>query len=215
LYASGIGIKDVVVYNFTSSVVPPLPGMSASHSLSAAMDMMYSTDGGVTYSPAVMPVNMTYQITCRLGGDGVTEYYDTEMTQFDANGSGPGSFILLRESPTKPSLGRISERGTGGNYNIESFFDIFTEVSVDGGMTWLPSIKGLSAVVLDPRPCNHCSDFDESGITDMADMAELSRNWLWEESVGDRYNIADLDCNGRVKTPDLLLFAANWLGSCP
>ena len=215
-YAMGVVLKDVVVYDFTSAITPPPPGFTTSHTCGTSVDMMISTDGGLTYSPATAPATIAFQITGRLGGDGITEYYDTEMTQFSVNGGDLPGFIMIRESPTRASLGRTSERGIiSGEYNIESFFDIFTEMSLDGGMTWYPTVAGSVTMYLVPKPCNQCSDFDESGTTDMSDFAELARNWLWAGSVGDRYNIADLDCDEHVNLSDLALFVQNWLNSCP
>ena len=215
-YAMGVFLKDVVVYDFTSAITPPPPGITTSHTCGTSVDMMISTDGGLTYSPATAPATIAFQITGRLGGDGITEYYDTEMTQFSVNGGDLPGFIMIRESPTRASQGRTSERGIiSGDYNIESFFDVFTEMSLDGGMTWYPTVAGSVTMYLVPKPCNQCSDFDESGTTDMSDFAELARNWLWAGSVGDRYNIADLDCDEHVNLSDLALFARNWLNSCP
>jgi hypothetical protein len=54
---------------------------------------------------------------------------------------------MIRESPTRPSLGKtsITDIGPPGSdpnpdngYHIDSFFDVFTELSVDGGQTWIP-----------------------------------------------------------------------------
>jgi hypothetical protein len=53
---------------------------------------------------------------------------------------------MIRESPTLPSKGKTSITdigapgpGPGDNgYHIDSFFDVFTELSLDGGMTWIP-----------------------------------------------------------------------------
>jgi PKD repeat protein len=48
--------------------------------------------------------------------------------------------IQIRESPTFVSAGRIDITDIGGGlYRIESFFDVFTELSVDGGGNWIPS----------------------------------------------------------------------------
>ncbi|MBM4102535.1 MAG: HYR domain-containing protein, partial [Planctomycetes bacterium] len=214
-YAIGVVLKDVVISRFTQSIPPPPPGFTATHTCDTMVDMMISTDGGATFNPVVTSATITFQMTGRLGGDGVTEYYDTEMLQLNINGGGLPPFIRLRESPTRASLGRTSERSLlSGNYNIESFFDVFTELSVDGGMSWQPSIAGSTTIYLVPKPCNRCSDFDQSGITDLSDLAEFALNWLWAGSVGDRFNVADLDCDGYVKLSDFALFAQNWLDSC-
>lgn len=65
--------------------------------------------------------------------------YMTEMTQLDiAGGNLPGG-MMFRESPTMISMGQTTISPTTGGYEITSFFDIFTELSLDGGATWIPS----------------------------------------------------------------------------
>ena len=39
----------------------------------------------------------------------------------------------------------------GGMYHIDSFFDVFTELSIDGGQTWHPS-SGPAHLELIPSP---------------------------------------------------------------
>jgi hypothetical protein len=61
----------------------------------------------------------------------------------------PGA--MIRESPTLPSLGQTTVTDIGGGlYQIDSFFDVFTELSLDGGQTWMPSTSGPGHVVLQP-----------------------------------------------------------------
>ena len=51
--------------------------------------------------------------------------------------------IMIRESPSKASLGRTSQRTlAAGGVAVDSFFDVFIELSPDGGMTWSPSVSG-------------------------------------------------------------------------
>jgi hypothetical protein len=94
------------------------------------------------------------QITGRLGDDGTTVYYDTEMTQLSVAGGGLPLNVQIRESPTKASLGRTTSIAVSvgpAGYQLDSFFDIFTEVSTDSGMSWLPSVAGLATVTLEPQ----------------------------------------------------------------
>jgi len=53
-----------------------------------------------------------------------------------------GGPVMIRESPTKASTGKTSiiPLGPGGSgpYHIDSFFDVFTELSLDGGQSWIP-----------------------------------------------------------------------------
>lgn len=53
----------------------------------------------------------------------------------------------LRESPTLDSVGQTSVQPIGGGvYQIDSFFDIFTEVSIDGGASWTPATQSVRLV---------------------------------------------------------------------
>jgi hypothetical protein len=64
-----------------------------------------------------------------------TGTYDTEMLSMSLTGGG----VMIRESPTKASTGKTSITDIGGGmYHIDSFFDVFTELSLDGGATWIP-----------------------------------------------------------------------------
>ena len=47
--------------------------------------------------------------------------------------------IMIRESPTLASTGRTTIATLSDGYLISSFFDVFTEVSLDGGMSWNPA----------------------------------------------------------------------------
>ena len=66
----------------------------------------------------------------------VTGVFNTEMPALNLSGGG----VMIRESPTLVSAGQttITDVG-GGNFTINSFFDIFTELSLDGGATWTPA----------------------------------------------------------------------------
>jgi len=73
----------------------------------------------------------------------------------------------------------------------------------------------LTASYYRPNPCVRCSDFDESGTTDVNDLGELTDNWLWFASVGDIYNAMDLNCDWQVNFPDFAILAENWMQPCP
>jgi len=76
-----------------------------------------------------------------------------EMLQMNLVGGG----MMLRESPTLASLGHETHENLGGGlFRIDSFFDIFTELSLDGGQTWMPSQNltrfDLTAINSVPEP---------------------------------------------------------------
>ena len=101
---------------------------------------------------------ITWGVTVSVGAQGSSSsrFYDTEMLALNISGGGLPSGVMVRESPSKASLGRTSVRTVGPNdYRVDSFFDIFTEISLDGGGaggTWSPA-QGAAQVELatDPR----------------------------------------------------------------
>jgi hypothetical protein len=71
--------------------------------------------------------------TLRKGG-ATTGTFDTEIVSMSLSGDVGGVHIDVRESPGRESPGetRIDDIG-GGEFQIDSFFDVFVELSVDGG----------------------------------------------------------------------------------
>jgi hypothetical protein len=81
------------------------------------------------------------------GGSGNPATYDTEMLQLDLTGGGLPAGVMVRESPTLASTGQTTIQDIGGGqFQISSFFDVFTELSLDGGQTWTPSNQPLHLV---------------------------------------------------------------------
>jgi hypothetical protein len=87
------------------------------------------------------------------GIEQTTGTFDTEMLALNLQGGSLPPGVMIRESPTRPSLGRTTTTDIGGGlYRIDSFFDVFTELSIDGGQTWMPSNNGAGHVELVPEP---------------------------------------------------------------
>ena len=59
---------------------------------------------------------------------------------------------MIRESPTLASTGITTYQYIGGPYHIDSFFDVFTELSIDGGQTWTAGNAPLHLVGDVPEP---------------------------------------------------------------
>jgi hypothetical protein len=71
---------------------------------------------------------------------GATNTFDTEMLSLDIRESPTLSNLMVRESPSLPSRGHVTVlKLADDSYHIDSFFDIFTELSIDGGNTWVAS----------------------------------------------------------------------------
>ena len=135
MYANGVLVRKVSHRNFTNNQPPPPPGPPQQHSFGSDVHMEVSMDGGMTWDPQQAPATVMVLVT-NTG----TQVYDTEMLSLDISGGTLPPGVHLRESPTRASLGRTSITPLpGGGYEIGSFFDIFTEISLDGQMTWAPS----------------------------------------------------------------------------
>jgi hypothetical protein len=112
------------------------------HDFQSDLTGLVSINGG----PA-MPILMQGPVSTRAYNKGpgdTTGTFDVEMLSMMLTGAG----VMIRESPSRPSLGKTSITDIGppgpGNgtpdegWHIDSFFDVFTELSVDGGQTWIP-----------------------------------------------------------------------------
>lgn len=133
---------------FTSNQPPPPPGGSQTHSFSSSVHGTFSVSGGPSNIPVSVPgVPCSVRVTSVMDS-GPTRFFDTEMLQLNIVGGG----VMIRESPTLPSVGQtvINDLG-GGMYHIDSFFDVFTELSIDGGQSWIPS-DGSVRMTLEPAP---------------------------------------------------------------
>jgi hypothetical protein len=92
-----------------------------------------------------------------------TNFYNTEMLGLDMYGTGMPSNIRLRESPIHASTGKttVTDIG-GGEWVVESFFDVYTELSVDNGMAWQPAQSGPS----------HLEFYDNSPVINIPTLTE-------------------------------------------
>ncbi|HLG15598.1 MAG TPA: HYR domain-containing protein [Blastocatellia bacterium] len=110
-------------------------------------------------APAVVMVKTTFN-----NQSGGTRTFDTEMLQLDISGGNLPAGVMIRESPTMMSTGQTKiTDASGGGFRIDSFFDIFVELSVDGGQNWIPGVDGMSQPVAlhvdlvqttDPNACD-------------------------------------------------------------
>lgn len=76
------------------------------------------------------------------------QMYDAELEQLDVVG-GPRPGMMIRESPKLASLGITRIEPQPSNlFAISSFFDVFTELSLDNGLKWLPATNGSIPLIL-------------------------------------------------------------------
>ncbi len=153
LYANGVVVTDAVIKDFSMSQPPPPPGGSATQYLTATVTGMVSVDGGGTYYPITSPANVWIKIDSGTDS-GLTRNFNTEILELQAMVGAP-YYVMIRESPTHASTGQTSITAlSDGNFSFDSFFDVFTELSLDGGQTWSPSMTPPDHQVLVPEPAS-------------------------------------------------------------
>ncbi|TAK53874.1 MAG: HYR domain-containing protein, partial [Bacteroidetes bacterium] len=146
-YSGGYQIKDFVSKNFSSCDTLPDVGASSTRTVTGEVSFKMSSDGGSSFFDVFTELTMTTHVT-HTRDDGDIRTFDTEMLQLNISGGSPPGSLMIRESPTLPSRGNLhASPGAGADWNVDSFFDIFTELSVDGGATWNPANIALTPVL--------------------------------------------------------------------
>jgi len=145
---------------------PPPPQV---HMFNSILEAEVSLDGGGTWS-SISVSNETTVLVSHNRREGDQDIYDTEMVQLDIAGGSLPPGVLIRESPSLHSTGQMTVRPAPGGYMISSFFDVFTELSMDGGATWTPSTDESGApfaghvILAADEPTNPIPTLSEWGL---------------------------------------------------
>jgi hypothetical protein len=131
-------LRDLSIGGLDNPISPPLAGNPASYNaVSTSKTFEYSDDGGATWNPNGGFGSATVTIT-NSGGSNPT-LYNMELQELDIE----AGTMMIRESPTKQSLGRHTIKPDPRGFRVSSFFDVFLELSVDGGGTWIPATRSV------------------------------------------------------------------------
>jgi hypothetical protein len=162
----------------------PLQTSADSLEFESIFDITYDAQIGIGLGP-VHPVRGvgTAHVRGKSTGNGFKHSFDTEILSLNLECLSGSPQLMLRESPTLRSSGITTWEDTCPQcdrpfaiYRVSSFFDIFAEVTVDGGQTWLPAEKSFE-VVQSPKPVL-LGDYNENGEVDAADYV------VWRENLG-------------------------------
>jgi hypothetical protein len=142
------------IHNGRTQAAPPEPGMSATYSVDFSYTLSVSTDDGTTWTTYDVPGALSFSAQYSSGSSD-ERVFDTEMLALNLAGGSLPADVMLRESPTLASTGTTKiKRVADGSYRISSFFDIFTEISLDGGATWTRSATSSRVSLYNP-PAAH------------------------------------------------------------
>jgi hypothetical protein len=162
VYANMVQCRQIHMENITGreEMTPGGGPYLVSSTFEATLEL--STDGGGVYTPILAQGEARWLFTVGGGGGGGGLLAEIKL-DYDKIFRGnlpPG--VEIRESPTLDSTGMSTctalagpGGGGGGGYIIDSFFDIFTEVSLDGGLTWTPA-DGPMHMIGTPEPATLC-----------------------------------------------------------
>jgi hypothetical protein len=157
VYANGVVLND---FDITDLTPTDLPGSAVGDTFPAKSFFDVFVDISIPGSPPIPPSfghGNTDTIVQRLTGSGDTGTFGDTFSGSDGlNISGLPDGLpdgaSIRIDPTAPSTGETTITGpSGGPYRIYSFFDVFTDISLDGGNTWVPS-TGPTVLTLQPVP---------------------------------------------------------------
>lgn len=162
-YGNGyFSLSSFAVTNFSLSFPSP--------ELGSALTISYSA--GSSFNPDQQPAgihqiqaNITERIQLNASESSLTtRVFDTEIADMNIYFARNffGTLYIVRESPTLSSIGRTSIEDIGdGQFRIDSFFDVFTEVAFtsSGFNTWIPNDGSPTRITLspiqvpEPMPC--------------------------------------------------------------
>lgn len=152
-YPQNVTLGLPICGNFTGVVRAPV-GSDEQHTFNCQMDANVVV-GGIDQGTVTMTGAMTVMVSSYT--DGWTGTFATEIVSMSLSGVLPIGPIQIREGALRASTGQTTITNLGGGlYDIDSFFDVFTELSVDGGATWQADQMAPARLTLVPEPATLC-----------------------------------------------------------
>lgn len=142
-------------------------------------DSQFHADAMINTSLAG-PVDLSGPVSIEVFGrtsDNQLGTFATQMLSMDLTGSALGHSLEVMLDPSQPSTGAttiMTNNGPGLPYQISSFFDVFTELSLDGG-PYVPSSNGPALVQLTTPEPGTLALFGIVGLAALASRRRLRR----------------------------------------
>ncbi len=142
---------------FTNAVQPP-----ANQGGTVTADYSATFLGELVLSPPLVRTSVTHPLAVQahmveritlVGTQGATRTFDAELLTFELGGPAMPADILVRESPTVASTGRTTITDlSGGQYRVDTVYDVWLEISLDGGTTWHRAEGAVRMTLGPPAP---------------------------------------------------------------
>lgn len=148
--AGEINVDDIVHSNFRDITIVPNAG-NQEKTFMSDLRLSMRVSGGPATRMTIPDVSVNTVVFGRTSDD-ECGLFRVEMLGMRTPEDRP---IQYRESPGRSSTGEINVRGCGtGVFRLTGFFDVFSELSLDGGQTWIqndddPTRMNLAAI---PEP---------------------------------------------------------------
>ena len=146
-----IKTRNFVHGNLQNPITPPPLNASSTYSFANSFVTLELSLDGLSWSTAAATGGVQTKIT-HTSDSGSVANFDTEMLALNLNGNGPFGPFMIRESPSKQSLGKHTLHTTPQGLLVSSFFDVFLDLSTDGGVNWIPASRSIRVQVANP-PC--------------------------------------------------------------
>jgi|GEM_PF-2464194 len=143
-------IMNLDLGGYNNNNPPPPLHSSIFFSVFSLASLEMSIDSGLTFQQFNAQCQMFMRVHHGLDSAGI-QYFQTEMIQLSLQGGSLPNGLIIRESPlpADSSTGSMRMRMVPGGFQIDSFFDVFTDLSLDGGSSWLPDDNGTTVLYAD------------------------------------------------------------------
>jgi len=133
-YPMGVSYRNLAIHDF-SACVTVMPGQVTAGGFNCLVDL--DVDWGAGWnSYSNVPASGWMVFTWTGTGSQGEDQYSAQLAQLDFSGGGLPEVVMFRESPMLTSSGQASTLVAGNDYHIDSFFDVFVEISLDDGNSW-------------------------------------------------------------------------------
>jgi hypothetical protein len=191
--AGTVQTRNFVHGNLLNPIVPPPLNGTSTYSFANTFVTLELSLDGLNWFPGTATGGVQTKIKHTADTGGVSQF-DTEMLALSLNGNGPFGTFMLRESPSKQSLGRHTLRSDPRGFRVSSFFDVFLELSTDG-VNWIAADRSIRVQASAPPAA-------PNSVFVTRDLDVLILNWLGSFTLQSATNVVGpyADVTGPVLT---------------
>ena len=145
-------IRNIVLIDLPGCTAVPAAG---TFQVDSFFDVFFdlSLDNGATFAPKHASGHGHVQLVPTTPPGANPGIFNTEMVQLDISGGNLPGGMRLRESPSRASTGQTQDTSLGGGqFRFDSFFDVFFELSLDGGQSWFQPTSPTRLFLGTPAP---------------------------------------------------------------